>query len=205
MNNFLALLLSYLLGSVSFGYLAGRLFRGVDIRNFGSGNTGSTNILRTLGTGPAILVLLLDAGKGWTAIYLASSLTDIPLVVILAGVAVVVGHNWPVFFGFRGGRGIATSIGVVAGLAPTVILIATIIGVIIIALTRYVSLGSIIGSVMIPVLMVAFRQPVEYQLFGLVLSSLAVWRHRENIGRLLNGSENKLGSKVATEEKKVEN
>ena len=95
MNNFLALLLSYLLGSVSFGYLAGRFFRGVDIRNFGSGNTGSTNILRTLGTGPAILVLLLDAGKGWTAIYLARSLTDVPLVVMFAGVAVVVGHNWP--------------------------------------------------------------------------------------------------------------
>jgi glycerol-3-phosphate acyltransferase PlsY len=205
MNNFLALLLSYFLGSISFGYIAGRLFRGVDIRNFGSGNTGTTNILRTLGTGPAILVLLLDAGKGWTAIYLARYLTDIPLVVIFAGIAVVVGHNWPVFFGFRGGRGIATSIGVVAGLAPTVILIATIIGVTVIALTRYVSLGSIIGSVMIPFLMVVFRKPIEFQLFGLALSLLAVWRHRENISRLLNGSENKLGSKVATGEKKVEN
>lgn len=205
MNNFLILLLSYLLGSISFGYLAGRFFRGIDIRDFGSGNTGSTNILRTLGTGPAIIVLLLDAGKGWVAVYLAHTFTGVPLVAMLAGIAVVVGHNWPVFYGFRGGRGIATSIGVIAGLAPLVILIAGITGVAVIAVTRYVSLGSVIGSILIPVLMVVLNEPIEYQAFGFVLSILAVWRHRENIVRLLNGTENKFGSKVDTAEKKVDN
>ncbi len=205
MNNFLILFFSYLLGSISFGYLAGRYLRGIDIRNFGSGNTGSTNILRTLGTGPAILVLLLDAGKGWLAVYLAHTFTGVPLIVMLAGIAVVVGHNWPVFYDFRGGRGIATSIGVIAGLAPAVILIAGLTGVAVIAVTRFVSLGSIIGSILIPVLMIVLNQPIEYQAFGLVISILAVWRHRANIVRLLNGTENRFGSKVDTEEKKVDN
>ncbi len=196
MNSLLAILLAYLLGSVSFGYLVGKRLRGVDVRRFGSGSSGATNIMRTLGTGPAIAVLLLDAGKGITAVYLAKLLDGNPWVVMLAGVAVVAGHNWPVLFGFRGGRGIATSMGVLLGLAPGVVLAAFLAGSLVILVTRYVSLGSIIGSILIPLLMLLFHR--EYLLFGTVLSAFAVWRHRSNIRRLLNGTESKLGEKVST-------
>jgi glycerol-3-phosphate acyltransferase PlsY len=195
-NSLLAILLAYLLGSVSFGYLVGKRLRGVDVRRFGSGSSGATNIMRTLGTGPAIAVLLLDAGKGITAVYLAKLLDGNPWVVMLAGVAVVAGHNWPVLFGFRGGRGIATSMGVLLGLAPGVVLAAFLAGSLVILVTRYVSLGSIIGSILIPLLMLLFHR--EYLLFGTVLSAFAVWRHRSNIRRLLNGTESKLGEKVST-------
>jgi len=202
-NSFLTVLLAYLLGSVSFGYLVGRRIRGVDIRQYGSGSSGTTNILRTLGTGPAVVVLLLDAGKGIGAVYLADLLTGNPNVVMLAGVAVVAGHNWPVFFGFRGGRGIATSMGVLLGIAPSVILIAVLVGLLVMALTRYVSLGSLVGSVLIPFLMLLFRLPPAHILFGTALCLLAVWRHRANIRRLLAGTESKLGKKVAMGEKRV--
>lgn len=206
MNTFVALVAAYLIGSISFGYMAGKLLRGIDIRSYGSGNTGTTNIQRTLGTGPAVVVLLLDVGKGLAAVLLAQRLTGTPTVQMLAGVAAVAGHNWPVFYRFRGGRGIATSIGVLLGLSTVVILIATAIGVIIIAVTRYVSLGSIIGSIFIPILMIIFNLPPSYILFGVVLAGFAVWRHRQNISRLLAGNENKLGQKVdlGTEETKVE-
>ncbi|MDW7651629.1 MAG: glycerol-3-phosphate 1-O-acyltransferase PlsY [Bacillota bacterium] len=206
MNTVLSLLGAYLIGSVSFGYLAGKLLKGIDIREHGSGNAGTTNIQRTVGTVPAIFVLLLDVGKGVAAVLLAGYLTGQPTVMMLAGVAAIVGHNWPVFFRFRGGRGIATSIGVLLGLAPVVILIATAIGVTLIALTRYVSLGSVVGAATIPILMLIFTKPPSYILFGAIIGGLAVWRHRENIVRLLNGTENKLGKKVPVpqEEKRVE-
>lgn len=204
MDIFAALLGAYLLGSISFGYLAGKYIKGVDIRNFGSGSTGTTNIMRTLGTGPAIFVLALDIMKGLAAVALARALTGEGLYTMLAGVAVIAGHNWPVFFRFRGGRGIATSIGVIWGLAPLVILVAVIIGVSLIALTRYVSLGSIAGTVAVPVLMLIFRLPASYVVFGAAVMVLALWRHRQNIGRLLAGTESRLGSKVALSEKKAD-
>lgn len=204
MNIFAALLAAYLLGSISFGYLAGKYIRGVDIRKFGSGSTGTTNILRTLGTGPAVFVLALDIIKGLAAVMLARSLTGEGLYTMLAGVAVIAGHNWPVFFRFSGGRGIATSIGVILGLAPPVILVAVIIGVALIALTRYVSLGSIAGTVSIPILMYLFELPVSYVLFGIAVMALALWRHRRNISRLLAGTESKLGAKIRLPEKKVD-
>lgn len=196
MRAVLALILAYLMGSLSFGYLAGRLLKGIDIRQYGSGNTGSTNILRTLGAGPASVVFILDVGKGLAAVYLAQALGLHTVLVMLSGVAVVVGHNWPLFFGFRGGRGIATSLGVLLGLAPGVVLIALAAGVMLIAATRYVSLGSIVGALMVPFLMLAFRLPPAFILFGSMIALLAVFRHRQNIKRLLNGTENKLGKKV---------
>ena len=205
MNTILALLIAYLLGSVSFGFLAGKYLKGIDIRQFGSGSSGTTNILRTLGTGPAIVVLILDAAKGLAAVRIASALTGDPLIMLLAGATVVAGHNWPVFFNFRGGRGIATTIGVFLGLAPIVILIATAIGVTLIALTRYVSLGSMVGGISIPILMIIFREPPSYIILGVILAALAVWRHRQNISRLLSGTESKIGTKVKlSEESKVE-
>lgn len=201
MNIIVALLASYLIGSLSFGYLAGKFLRGIDIREFGSGNTGTTNIQRTLGTGPAIIVLLLDVGKGLAAVLVARALTGAPIVQMLAGVLAVLGHNWPLFHRFKGGRGIATSIGALLGLAWQVLLIAVAVGVTIIAVTRYVSLGSLIGVILVPILMVAFAMPPAYILFGTVLAVFAVWRHRQNISRLLAGTENKLGKKLGLVEK----
>lgn len=201
MNNILAVAFAYLLGSISFGYLAGRLLKGIDIREFGSGSSGTTNILRTLGVGPAVAVLVLDMAKGLGAVCLARLLVGAPLTVMLAGVAVIIGHNWPLYFGFRGGRGIATSIGVMLGISPQVILLALVAGLAVIAATRYVSLGSIIGSLLVPVLMVAFRLPAAYVAFGLAIALLAVYRHRPNIRRLLSGTENRLGEKVPVDKK----
>ncbi|MBS3899010.1 MAG: glycerol-3-phosphate 1-O-acyltransferase PlsY [Dethiobacter sp.] len=196
MNIIVALFASYLIGSLSFGYMAGKLLRGIDIRQYGSGNTGSTNIQRTLGTVPAIIVLLLDVGKGLAAVLLARALTDAPGVEMLAGVLSVLGHNWPLFHRFKGGRGVATSIGVLIGLAWQVLLIALTIGIIIIAVTRYVSLGSIIGILLVPMLMIGFSLPLPHILFGIVLAIFVVLRHRQNISRLLAGTENKLGGKA---------
>ena len=148
--SFLALIAAYLIGSLSVGYLVGKLGKGIDVRKYGSGNVGSTNILRTLGILPAILVLILDMAKGFVAVYLALWLTANPTVAMLSGLAAVVGHNWPVWFGFRGGRGIATSIGVILAFNPTVFGVLTLIGVLIIIITRYVSLASIIGASLFP-------------------------------------------------------
>ena len=198
MNTVLALVIAYMLGSISFGYLAGKVVKGIDIRQHGSGNAGSTNIQRTLGMVPAIVVLLLDIAKGLFAVLVAKALTGSEPVQMFAGIAAVAGHNWPLFFKFRGGRGIATTMGVFIGLAPQVILIATIIGVSVIAITRYVSLGSIIGVLTIPIFMLIFKMPAYYVLFGALMAVIAVWRHRQNITRLLKGTENKLGAKVKT-------
>ncbi len=136
---------------------------------------------------------------------LARALTGAPGVEMLAGVLSVLGHNWPLFHRFKGGRGIATSIGVLIGLAWQVLLIAVAVGIIIIAVTRYVSLGSIIGVLLVPILMVTFDLPTLHILFGTVLAVFAIWRHRQNISRLLAGTENKLGGKTALvkREKKV--
>lgn len=197
MNIIVALIAAYLIGSLSFGLMAGKLLRGIDIRQYGSGNTGSTNIQRTLGTVPAIIVLLLDVGKGLAAVLLARALTGAPGVEMLAGVLSVLGHNWPLFHRFKGGRGIATSIGVLMGLSWQVLIIAVAVGMFIIAVTRYVSLGSIIGMLLVPILMLFFDLPTLHILFGAVLAVFAVWRHRQNISRLLAGTENKLGKKTS--------
>ena len=191
-----ALLAAYLIGSISFGYLAGKLLKGIDIRKYCSGNAGTTNIQRTLGTLPALIVLFLDISKGWLAVWLAGVLTGSETVPLAAGLAAIMGHNWPLFFKFRGGRGIATSIGVMLGVAPLVLLIAGGIGVTLIAITRYVSLGSITGAFTIPILMILFHLPPLQIAFGTGIAVMAIWRHRENISRLLQGTENKLGSKV---------
>ncbi|NLP36210.1 MAG: glycerol-3-phosphate 1-O-acyltransferase PlsY [Firmicutes bacterium] len=199
MSSFLAVAAAYLMGSIPFGYLAGKLLRGIDIRRYGSGNIGTTNIQRILGTGPAIIVLVLDVGKGLLPVLLARYLTDSTTLQLVVGLAAVVGHNWPVFLKFRGGKGIATSIGIFIGLAPLVLLIACLLGGLVVAVTRYVSLGSIMGALSVPVSMLLLDFPPLYLWFGLILCIMVIWRHRQNIVRLLNGTENKLGTKVKVE------
>lgn len=185
---------AYLLGSISFSYIITKGLNKGDIRKLGSGNAGATNTLRVIGVGPAIFVLLLDVLKGMVPVWVALSLHFPLTTAIIAGGMAIIGHNWPVYYGFKGGKGVATTIGVfvVASFFPS--LIAGILVILIIALTRYVSLGSIVFMILTPVLMFVFRSvPVEAALIALLIGLLSIWRHRTNISRLLNGNERKLG------------
>lgn len=196
----LALPGAYLLGSISWGYLAGKL-RGVDIRQMGSGSTGMTNVLRTFGPALAILVLMADVSKGVLAVLLARALTDgAPLAEALAATLAVVGHNWPVFSGFRGGRGIATGVGALTTLNPLSGAIALIVFLIPVAITRYVSLGSMLAvvaaMVALPLLAALDWTPWQYSAYVSVGGPLILWQHRSNLQRLLKGAEHRLGERV---------
>ncbi len=188
---------AYLLGSVSFSYLIARIVKKIDIRDHGSGNAGATNTLRVLGTGPAIAVLALDVIKGILAVWLGYWFSSEPIVPFLAGISAIIGHNWPIFFGFRGGKGVATTIGVFATLAFLPAIYAGIIAIVAIFITRFVSLGSLIFVVLTPAFIFLLGgYPASYILLGTILAVLSVWRHRTNVKRLFSGTESKLGQKV---------
>ncbi len=192
LTKILLLAVSYLLGSLSFAYLFARLIRGVDIRTVGSGNPGATNAARLLGVRTALCILVLDALKGWAVAVTVPLFIDDTSFLLLCGLAVIVGHNWPVFLGFKGGKGVATTLGFFLGVAPlpTVLLLAGVAAVIL--LTRYVSLGSIMGSIAIPLFMLfspGFRHDV---LYGVAICLVILLRHLPNINRLLNGTESRL-------------
>ncbi|MGI5876091.1 MAG: glycerol-3-phosphate 1-O-acyltransferase PlsY [Dethiobacteria bacterium] len=192
---FILLVLSYLLGSVSFGYLLARIVKGIDIRELGSGNPGATNIMRVMGLRYGLLVLFLDLLKGLVVAIAVSSLTPQTGVVLACGLAVIAGHNWPIFFKFKGGKGAATTLGFFLGFTflPTLFVVAIV--AVVFVTTRYVSLGSIVGSIMIPLYMLIISSLRPYFLFGLVVCFIILWRHRSNIERLLNGTEPRLGDK----------
>ena len=187
----------YLLGSVPFGVIAGKVSGGVDIRRYGSGSTGMTNVLRTVGVRAAALVLLLDMSKSVAAIFLARVLTDSQGVEVAAALASIAGHNWPVFAGFKGGRGSSTGWSGLIVLSPVSGLVAALVGVPIVAITRYVSLGSILaatsGCIVLIALAVAGHEPMAYIWFALIGGPVVVASHRSNIARLLRGQESKLG------------
>lgn len=184
---------SYLLGSVSFGFIFVKVFKGVDIRTIGSGNPGATNVARLMGFKVAIVVLLLDAFKGWLVAVSIPLVVDDTGFVLLCGLAVILGHNWPIFLKFLGGRGAATTLGFFLGFAllPTVLIFIGVI--VVIALTRYVSLGSIIGGLAIPVFMLVVPELRNYVLYGLIICLLILFRHFPNIKRLIQGTESRLG------------
>jgi glycerol-3-phosphate acyltransferase PlsY len=195
--------LGYLLGAIPFGYIAGKLFGGVDVRDHGSGSIGMTNVMRTVSPPVAILVLALDMGKGAGAVVLAMFIADAPLVETLTGIAVIVGHSWSVFIGFSGGKGTATGWGALFALSPIAGIVASVIGVGLVALTRYVSLGSMVaatlGAVTLAVIaLVNDTVPLEYALYGAVGAPIILFKHRDNIQRLIKGDERKLGQKVDT-------
>jgi acyl phosphate:glycerol-3-phosphate acyltransferase len=189
-------LVSYLLGSISFGYIITKKIKGVDIRKLGSGNTGATNISRVVGIKYAVLVLILDALKGFAAILLSSYLSGEMLVILLCGLTVIAGHNWPVFFAFKGGRGGATTLGVFLGLAPIATVIVFAIFILVIMITRYVSLGTIVAAIAIPVSMLILKYPTGYIIFGLAVCLILLWKHIPNIKRLMKGKESKWGEKI---------
>jgi glycerol-3-phosphate acyltransferase PlsY len=194
----LAAALAYLLGSVSFAIVVSRLMRLPDPRSYGSKNPGATNVLRTGKKAAAVLTLAGDAGKGWLAVWLAWFCTGDAMVASLAGLAAFLGHLYPVFYRFRGGKGVATAAGVLFGLNPWLGASTLVTFAVIAVFFRYVSLASIIAA--------AFAAFYSAWLFGLqpvtwvvaTMSVLLVWRHRENLGRLAAGTESKLGAKKAT-------
>ena len=195
--------LGYLLGAIPFGFIAGKLFGGVDVRDHGSGSIGMTNVMRTVSPPVAILVLALDMGKAIGAVILARIIADAPLVETLTGIAVIAGHSWSVFIGFSGGKGTATGWGALFALSPIAGIVASVIGVGLIALTRYVSLGSIVaatlGAITLAVIaLVNDSVPLEYALYGAVGAAIILFKHRDNIQRLLRGDERKLGQKADT-------
>ncbi|NLZ52662.1 MAG: glycerol-3-phosphate 1-O-acyltransferase PlsY [Thermoanaerobacteraceae bacterium] len=189
------IIVSYLVGSISFAYFICRKFYATDIRQYGSGNPGSTNVLRVLGTKPALIVFMADLLKGLITVSIGRLVGGENLA-LLSAVAVVVGHDWSIFLNFKGGKGIATSFGVIIGLFPKVAPVLLIIGISVIYISRYVSLGSISSAIMLPILLILFKYPVKHIIFGLILGIIAVYRHRDNLERLLAGKENKLGQKV---------
>jgi acyl phosphate:glycerol-3-phosphate acyltransferase len=187
------ILLSYLVGSISFSYLLTRILKNEDIRNHGSGNAGATNTLRVLGKGPAAAVLILDSLKGVFVVLILFWLGYSSTIAMLGGLAAVLGHNYPIFFGFRGGKGVATTIGVFAAVSFLPSLSAGVIAVAAIWITGYVSLGSIIFLVLTPVFMMFKSGLPLYTIFAAAcLSFLSIWRHRENIYRIIKGTERKI-------------
>lgn len=189
-------LVAYLLGSVSFAVLLVRAATGRDIRAEGSGNAGATNVLRAHGKKLALLVALLDVGKGVAAVLLMRLVTADPLWNAAAGVAAVLGHVFPVFYGFRGGKGVATAVGAFLALAPLALLSCLAVFVLVVALTRYVSLGSVIAMVLLPpVAGLLFQAPRAIVTAAAVTALIVVFKHLGNLKRLAKGEEKKLGAR----------
>lgn len=187
----------YLLGSIPFGYIVGKLFKKVDIREYGSGNIGASNALRILGPSLASFVVIGDIGKGIFSIYLAQHFNiDNLLILTITGLAVICGHDWSLFLGFKGGKGIATTIGVVFAFNPIIALLAVTVWVIVIIITRYTSLSSIFALISIFVFTILFKQPYEYIAFGAIILILGIFKHKENIERLKSKKERKIGEKI---------
>ncbi|WP_168119172.1 glycerol-3-phosphate 1-O-acyltransferase PlsY [Paenibacillus sp. HB172176] len=191
----IAVVVCYLLGSLSFSILIAKWVKGIDIRQHGSGNAGATNTLRVLGKGPGILVFLLDIAKGVAAVFIGRLLSDDSWVPVLCGLAAIIGHNWPVWFRFKGGKGIATTVGAIATLAFVPALCAGVVAIAVIAATRYVSLGSLLFAIFTPLFILFFDATAPLLSGAIVLAIFAIVRHRTNIVKLLQGTERKLGER----------
>lgn len=188
---FLAIL-AYLIGSIPFGFLVGRYIYGVDIRTIGSQNIGTTNAFRNLGAAAGALVLAGDLGKGLIAVLMAKVFAGTDTAMALSACGVIAGHNWPLFLRLRGGKGIATACGALLIFTPKILLILLLIWLVIVTISRYVSLGSIIVAGMFPVMVfILERDRAVLLVFSIVAGAVVIWRHKSNIGRLLDGTETK--------------
>lgn len=190
--------LSYLVGAIPTSFIVGKGVKGIDLRKHGSGNLGATNVNRVLGAKWGFLVLGLDALKGVVAVVFIArlgfdgSLYTLEVSRALCGFAAIVGHVWTIFLGFKGGKGVATSAGVFFALSWPATLLAAVVCIGLIALTRYVSVGSIAGAVILPIGMVLFKEPDLYLTLSMLMSALVVSKHKQNVKRLVLGQENKL-------------
>jgi len=189
----LLVVVGYVLGSLSFAVIVVRLKTGRDIRAEGSGNAGATNVLRGYGKGLAVLVAAGDVGKGAAAVLLVRLVTADPRYAAAAGVAAVVGHIFPIYYGFRGGKGVATAVGAFLALAPLAMLVGLAIFFLVVIITRYVSLGSCVTAVLLPPLAGLFHAPRAVLAAAAIVAVLIVLKHRENLERLARGEERKVG------------
>ncbi len=201
---------AYLLGSIPFGFLVAKA-KGIDIRSVGSGNIGATNAMRVLGKPAGIFVLLMDALKGYAAVMwipavmlkiVSAEASDLETLRIFAGIFAVLGHNYTCWLKFKGGKGIATTAGVFLALAPWALLVALIVFILAILLTRYVSVGSIAAAIALPVTVwIMSPQNLFLCMVTTALGVLAIYKHKSNIQRLMTGTENRLGKKSSNAEK----
>ena len=182
---------AYLIGSIPMGLIFGKLIWKKDLRRFGSHNIGATNAWRILGRKAGLLIFILDFIKGQLGVLLGAYLLASPGAMVVGGLFAVLGHIFPIFIGFRGGKGVATGLGVISALMPKVTLIVVVVWVVLTLITRYVSVASIVAAVLTPILAAVFKEPIIYFLFALVIAVFIVFRHKENIQRLKAGRENK--------------
>ncbi|HVY71239.1 MAG TPA: glycerol-3-phosphate 1-O-acyltransferase PlsY [Verrucomicrobiae bacterium] len=203
--NILAFVIAYFLGSIPTGYLAGRA-KGIDIRTVGSKNIGATNVFRILGKGPGIVVLLVDALKGYLGCKLAPALAEVTFVggarpltgewtIIIAGIGAILGHNYTCWLRFKGGKGVATTAGVMIAFAPMALLMALALWLVVFAASRYVSLASIAAAISLP--FATWLAGGSGKFIGIAgsVGALAIYKHKANIRRLLDGTENRFGKK----------
>ena len=189
----LVALVGYLLGSIPTGLFIGKWLCNIDIRQYGSKNIGTTNMFRTLGPKAASIVLVGDMGKGMLAVIFANLLSDYQLALSLTGgLAAVLGHNYPIFLNFKGGRGVATAFGVLCLLQPKVVMIVFPVWLAIVFTTRYVSLGSVLAAFVAPIAAWWFDYQLPLIIFTTCAAAFVIIRHKENIGRLLSGTESKI-------------
>lgn len=186
------LIAAYLIGSIPFGLVIGKLIWKKDIRRLGSRNIGATNAWRVLGRKAGVLTFLLDFLKGQLGVLAGACIVGSPCAMVAGGFCAMVGHIFPIFLGFKGGRGVAAGLGVIAALMPKVTAIVVIVWLALVILTRYVSVGSIVAATLTPILAAFFKVPNEFFAFALVAAIVIVWRHKENILRLKAGRENKI-------------
>lgn len=187
----LALIAAYLIGSLPVGYVIAKI-KGMDIRQYGSGNIGTTNVWRNLGPVPGILTFIGDTAKGTLALFLGIRAGG-PDLGLLCGLAAIAGHSWPIFLGFKGGKIIATTLGVLIGISYQTALLALPVWLVTVAVSRYVSLGSIAAAISMPVWMYVLGLNPRYIAFGICAAVFAVFKHRSNIQRILKGTEFKVG------------
>jgi len=196
---FLGFVAAYIIGSIPTAYIFGRVFKGIDIREYGSGNVGATNVFRVIGKGPGIIVLIIDIIKGFIcATYLASGflylapVTRPELYRILVGLSAIAGHNWTLFLKFKGGKGVAASAGVVIGLIPKIFWLGFMVWLITFFITGFVSLSSIVAVISVPIFTLAFGEPAEIVIFMCILCLIIVYKHKPNIKRLARGEEKRI-------------
>jgi glycerol-3-phosphate acyltransferase PlsY len=188
------IILAYLLGAIPFGVIVGKLWKGIDITKVGSGNIGATNTYRVLGPGPGATVFVLDIVKGYLPVHLARSLMPhAPWMAVVVSMVAIIGHTFSVFLKFKGGKGVATSLGAIIGLDARVAAIGFGVWVLLVAVTRYVSVASIAASASVPILMIVFHEHRSYILFGILAGAFVIWKHRSNMDRLLHGTERRWG------------
>ncbi|MBD3425824.1 MAG: glycerol-3-phosphate 1-O-acyltransferase PlsY [Candidatus Omnitrophica bacterium] len=197
----LSVITAYLVGAIPTAYILARLFRGVDIRQHGSGNVGATNLARIMGKKAGIFVFILDFAKGFVGVTVIPVLffdlfrgsgSPAELMLVLSGGASIIGHIWPVYLRFKGGKGVSTTAGVIAGLHPGILLGSLVIWGIVFAVWKYVSLSSITAAIALPVLALATGQDLVFVIFSGILCILGVYAHRKNIQRLLRGEETRI-------------